>query len=120
MRKRVAVDRALIHNPPLLLMDEPFGARDALTREQMVFLLHRIWNETRKSVVFVTHDIQEAIFLADRVLVMTSRPGRIAEEIRVDLPRPRTAASKETARFLALTARIRLLFQKTGVLTEEV
>jgi NitT/TauT family transport system ATP-binding protein len=120
MRQRVALCRALIHNPPLLLMDEPFGALDALTREQMVFLLHRIWNETRKSVVFVTHDIQEAIFLADRVLVMTSRPGRIAEEIRVELPRPRTAAIKEGARFLALTARIRLLFQKTGVLTEEL
>ena len=118
MRQRVALCRALIHNPPLLLMDEPFGALDALTREQMVFLLHRIWNETRKSVVFVTHDIQEAVFLADRVVVMTSRPGRIAEDIAVDLPRPRTAATKETARFLALTAHIRLLFQKSGVLTE--
>jgi NitT/TauT family transport system ATP-binding protein len=118
MRQRVALCRALVHNPPLLLMDEPFGALDALTREQMVFLLHRIWNETRKSVVFVTHDIQEAVFLADRVLVMTSRPGRIAEQISVNLPRPRTAAVKETAPFLTLTSHIRMLFQKTGVLTE--
>ena len=82
MRQRVALCRALIHNPPLLLMDEPFGALDALTREQMVLLLHRIWNETRKSVVFVTHDIQEAVFLADRVLVMTPRPGRIERRDR--------------------------------------
>ena len=120
MRQRVALCRALIHNPPLLLMDEPFGALDALTREQMVLLLHRIWNETRKSVVFVTHDIQEAVFLADRVLVMTPRPGRIAEEIRVDLPRPRTAATREAPGFLSIVAHIRALFQQTGVLTEEV
>jgi NitT/TauT family transport system ATP-binding protein len=120
MRQRVALCRALIHNPPLLLMDEPFGALDALTREQMVLLLHRIWNETRKSVVFVTHDIQEAVFLADRVLVMTPRPGRIAEEIRVDLLRPRAAATREASRFLALIAHIRALFQQTGVLTEEI
>jgi NitT/TauT family transport system ATP-binding protein len=120
MRQRVALCRALIHNPPLLLMDEPFGALDALTREQMVLLLHRIWNETRKSVVFVTHDIQEAVFLADRVLVMTPRPGRIAEEIRVDLRRPRTAATREASGFLSIVAHIRALFQQTGVLTEEV
>jgi len=120
MRQRVALCRALIHNPPLLLMDEPFGALDALTREQMVLLLHRIWNETRKSVVFVTHDIQEAVFLADRVLVMTPRPGRIAEEIRVDLRRPRTAATREAPGFLSIVAHIRALFQQTGVLTEEV
>src|SRR2546426_957709 len=118
MRQRVSLCRALIHDPPLLLMDEPFGALDALTREQMVFLLHRIWNETRKSVVFVTHDIQEAVFLADRVLVMTPRPGRIAEEIRVDLRRPRTAATREAPGFLSIVAHIRALFQQTGVLTE--
>ena len=75
--------------------------------------------ETRKSVVFVTHDIQEAVFLADRVLVMTPRPGRIAEEIRVDLPRPRSATTREAPRFLSIVAHIRALFQQTGVLTEE-
>ena len=116
MRQRVALCRALIHKPALLLMDEPFGALDALTREQMVYLLHRIWNETRKSVVFVTHDIQEAVFLADRVIVMTPRPGRIAEVLEVDLPRPRAAATKETPGFLSLVAHIRNLFLKTGVL----
>jgi NitT/TauT family transport system ATP-binding protein len=118
MRQRVALCRALIHKPPLLLMDEPFGALDALTREQMVYLLHRIWNETRKSVVFVTHDIQEAVFLADRVIVMTPRPGRIAEVLEVALPRPRHAATKESAGFLALVAHIRSIFLRTGVLTE--
>ncbi len=116
MRQRVAICRALIHDPPLLLMDEPFGALDALTREQMAMELHRIWNETRKSVVFVTHDIQEAVFLADRVLVMTPRPGRIAEIVDVDLPRPRTAATKEAPRFLALVSHIRRLFLTSGVL----
>ena len=90
MRQRVSICRALVHDPGLLLMDEPFGALDAITREQMVMELHRIWDETRKSVVFVTHDIHEAIFLADRVMVMTPRPGRIAEIIEVDLPRPRS------------------------------
>jgi NitT/TauT family transport system ATP-binding protein len=116
MRQRVALCRALIHKPPLLLMDEPFGALDALTREQMVFLLHRVWDEARKSVVFVTHDIQEAVFLADRVIVMTSRPGRIAEVLEADLPRPRSAATRESARFLSLVSHIRGLFLKTGVL----
>jgi len=82
----------------------------------MVFLLHRIWDETRKSVVFVTHDIQEAVFLADRVIVMTPRPGRISEELVVDLPRPRSAATKDSARYLSLVAHIRDLFMKTGVL----
>ena len=105
-----------MHDPDLLLMDEPFGALDAITREQMVMELHRIWNETRKSVVFVTHDIGEAIFLADRVLVMTPRPGRIDEIIEVDLPRPRTVATKESAQFLALVAHVRTLFVRAGVL----
>jgi NitT/TauT family transport system ATP-binding protein len=116
MRQRVSICRALVHDPGLLLMDEPFGALDAITREQMVLELNRIWNETRKSVVFVTHDIQEAIFLADRVLVMTPRPGRIAEIIDVDLPRPRTAETKESPRFLALVSHVRQLFVRAGVL----
>jgi NitT/TauT family transport system ATP-binding protein len=116
MRQRASICRALVHDPSLLLMDEPFGALDAITREQMVLELHRIWDETRKSVVFVTHDIQEAIFLADRVMVMTPRPGRIAEIIEVDLPRPRTLAVRESPRFLALVAHVRELFVQAGIL----
>jgi NitT/TauT family transport system ATP-binding protein len=116
MRQRVSICRALIHDPPLLLMDEPFGALDALTREQMVMELHQIWLQTRKSVMFVTHDIQEAILLADRVLVMTPRPGRIAEIIDVDLPHPRTPETMEQRAFVDRVAHIRHLFEHYGVL----
>jgi NitT/TauT family transport system ATP-binding protein len=116
MRQRVSICRALVHDPDILLMDEPFGALDAITREQLVMELNRIWNETRKSVIFVTHDIGEAIFLADRVLVMTPRPGRIEEIVDVDLPRPRTVETRESPRFLALAAHVRALFVRAGVL----
>jgi NitT/TauT family transport system ATP-binding protein len=119
MRQRVSICRALIHDPPLLLMDEPFGALDALTREQMVLELHHIWRETKKSVVFVTHDIEEAVFLANQVLVMTPRPGRIAEVIDVDLPQPRTSALRSRQAFSEYVSRIRTNFLKSGVLTEE-
>jgi NitT/TauT family transport system ATP-binding protein len=116
MRQRASICRALVHDPPLLLMDEPFGALDAITREQMVMELHRVWNETRKSVMFVTHDIGEAIFLADRVMVMTPRPGRIAEIIHVNLPRPRSVEMRESPAFLALVAHVRNLFVQAGIL----
>ena len=116
MRQRVSICRALVHEPPLLLMDEPFGALDALTREQMVMELHQIWLNTRKSVIFITHDIQEAVLLADRVVVMTPRPGRIAEIIETDLPHPRRPATMETQRFVSVVARVRHLFEKHGVL----
>jgi len=116
MRQRVSICRALIHDPALLLMDEPFGALDALTREQMVMELHQLWLRTRKSVMFVTHDIGEAVLLAERVLVMTPRPGRIAEIIDVDLPFPRTPATAESRRFVELTAHIRHLFESHGIL----
>ena len=116
MRQRVSICRAFVHDPPLLLMDEPFGALDALTRDAMVQTLHRLWLETKKSVLFVTHDIAEAVFLADRVLVMTPRPGRIDALIDVDLPHPRTSETRDAPRFAALVREIRRLFERTGVL----
>ena len=99
MRQRVSICRALIHNPPQLLMDEPFGALDALTRDQLVLDIQRIWNEARMTVLFITHSVPEAVFLSDRVIVMTPRPGRIDEVIDIDLPRPRTLAMRETPEF---------------------
>src|SRR5207248_6872264 len=87
MRQRVSICRALIHDPPLLLMDEPFGALDALTREQLALDLQAIWMRTHKTVLFVTHSISEAVMLADRIILMTPRPGTIDHIYEIDLPR---------------------------------
>jgi NitT/TauT family transport system ATP-binding protein len=97
MKQRVALARVLAFNPKVLLMDEPFGALDAQTRETMQEEVTRIWERTHKTIVFVTHDIEEAVFLGDRVIVLSARPGRIREDIRIELPRPRTLEIKKSA-----------------------
>ncbi len=118
MRQRVAICRALIHDPPLLLMDEPFGALDAFTRDQMGLDLLRIWEGRRKTVVFVTHSIPEAIFLSDRVILMSPRPGRVVETIDIDLPRPRHLAVRDTPEFARHNRHVRELFQARGFLVD--
>ena len=107
MQQRVGLCRALIHDPDLLIMDEPFGALDAMTRELMNAELQRIWIDRQKTVLFITHSISEAVFLADRVLVMSPRPGRVIGEIAVDLPRPRTVATTELPAFVQFTREVR-------------
>ncbi len=107
MAQRVAIARALVGNPQVLLLDEPFGSLDALSREQMNLELLRIWRLRGVTAVMVTHDLQEAIFLADRVLVMSPRPGQIRSEVCVDLPRPRTLEVMYTEFFGALSRRVR-------------
>ena len=115
MQQRVAICRALLPDPSLLLMDEPFGALDAMTREEMSLELLRVWEERRKTILFVTHSIPEAILLADRVVVMTARPGRIARVLTVDLPRPRTMELEFDPRFKAASDEVRsLIFARRG------
>jgi NitT/TauT family transport system ATP-binding protein len=116
MQQRAAIVRALVQNPRLLLMDEPFGALDAMTREQLNLEVLRIWSGSRKTVVFVTHSIAESIFLSDRVFVMTSRPGTIAEIIDIDLPRPRDLKMINTDRFGTYASHIRRLLDAKGAL----
>src|SRR5689334_4026366 len=106
MQQRAAIARALIHDPKLILMDEPFGALDALTREKMNLELLRIWEEARKTIVFVTHGITEAVFLGTRVIVLTSGPARMADNFLVELPHPRTLDIKTSEKFGDHTRRI--------------
>ena len=117
MRQRVSISRSLIAQPPLLLMDEPFGALDALTRDQMNDDLLRLWSQNQITVLFVTHSIPEAVYLSDRIMVMSERPGQILEIIEVnDLPRPRTGAVKDMPEFHEHVSRIRQIFVDQGVL----
>jgi NitT/TauT family transport system ATP-binding protein len=115
MRQRVSICRALVHDPPLLLMDEPFGALDALTREQISMDIQRVWMEKRKTAMHITHSIPEAVLLADRVVVMGPRPGRIVEILEIDLPRPRRL-DRLPPRFNDYAGRIRDIFKAKGVL----
>ena len=107
MQQRVGIVRALLLNPDILLMDEPFSALDAMTREQIGFDLLKIWDEQPKTVLFITHSISEAVLLADRVLVMSKRPGSVLDLIDIDLPRPRNQQTINNSRFSELTDRIR-------------
>ncbi len=119
MRQRAAICRALVDDPELLLMDEPFGALDAMTRDQLNVELQRIWLNSRKTVLFITHGILEAVFLSDRVVMMSRNPGRVIEEIEIDLPRPRPLSIREVPQFTAYVAKIRALFMSLGILKDE-
>jgi len=116
MRQRVSLIRTLVHDPPLLLMDEPFGALDALTRLQVRMDLEALWLRRRPTVLFITHSVEEAVGLSDRILVMGPSPGEIVEEIRVDLPRPRPIVLGDIKEFAAYVDRIHRHFERLGVL----
>ena len=115
MRQRAAICRALLTEPQILLMDEPFGALDAMTRDDLNVELTRIWQTARRTVLFVTHSIAEAIFLSDRVVVMSPSPGRVREVVTIDLPRPRPLAIQGTPEFAAYVTYLRGLFAELGV-----
>ena len=117
MRQRVAICRALIQEPGLLLMDEPFGALDALTREQMIMDLQSMWLRLGNTVLFITHGIDEAVFLADRVIVMSPRPGKVDRDLLVDIPRPRRwSGVHENPSFQRYVREVREIFESKGVL----
>jgi NitT/TauT family transport system ATP-binding protein len=107
MQQRVSIARALSFDPALLLMDEPFGALDEMTRERLNLELLRIWDASGSTIVFVTHSIPEAVFLSTRVVVMSARPGRVASIVEIDLPQPRTAHTREEPRFFELVTEVR-------------
>ena len=116
MRQRVAIARALLCNPLMLFLDEPFSALDAITRDQMNIILQRVQLTEKVTTLFITHSIPEAIFLSDRVIVMSKRPGRILDEIRIDFPRPRRLGLREEPEFVDIARRIRIHFERAGVL----
>jgi NitT/TauT family transport system ATP-binding protein len=114
MQQRVAVARGFINDPSLLLMDEPFAALDAMTRETMMAELQRIWIESHKSVLFITHSIPEAVFLSDRIVVLSPRPGRVIQIVEVDIPRPRTIDVMALPQFVELANHLRHLFSEAS------
>lgn len=114
MRQRLSLCRALVHDPPILLMDEPFGSLDAMTRDLMGEELQNIWFRDKKTVLFVTHSIAEAVFLSDKIIVMSPRPGRVVEEIDLALPRPRSFPVRESPEFVAYVRHIRELLERAG------
>jgi NitT/TauT family transport system ATP-binding protein len=115
MQQRASLCRALIHDPDILLMDEPFGALDAMTRETMNLELQRIWMQKRKTVIFITHSISESVLLSDRVIVMSARPGRVIKEVKIDLPRPRDFQMVGHPAFLNATNEIRIALEAVGM-----
>jgi NitT/TauT family transport system ATP-binding protein len=119
MSQRVSVCRALVHDPSLLLMDEPFGALDALTRDQMMVDLQTLWLRSKPTVVFVTHSIQEAVFLSDRIVVMAPRPGRVEAVLDVPLPRRRRLSVRSTPEFNSIVDRILIHFERMGVIRDD-
>jgi NitT/TauT family transport system ATP-binding protein len=118
MRQRVSICRALLCDPDLLLMDEPFGALDAMTRDDLNVELTNIWQGSNKTVLFITHSIVEAVYLSDRVVMMSRGPGRLVDVLDIDLPRPRQLSIRETPEFGVYTHKIRHLFTELGILKE--
>ncbi len=118
MQQRASIARALVHRPAVLLMDEPFGALDALTREQVRIDLEALWLRDRMTVMFITHSVDEAVLLADKVVVMTARPGRVDRVLRVDLPRPRGLVARKAPEFTRLVDEITQEFLARGVLDD--
>jgi NitT/TauT family transport system ATP-binding protein len=115
MQQRVSICRALLHDPEMIMMDEPFGALDALTREQMRIDLERIWIEKKSTILFVTHDINEAILLSNKIIVMTPRPGHVRDIINVNIPRPRSLSVQDSPEFIIHRRHILDLFTEMGI-----
>jgi len=111
MQQRVTISQALIYEPSVLLMDEPFGSLDAMTKDELNIELLRIWRETEKTILFITHDLDEAVFLSDRIIVLSPRPGRVVDTIEIDLPRPRNEDTRGSERFVELSPQIHQHFK---------